>query len=194
MQIMKMKKPIAECFNFEDVVGRSDAVYKGTRGATTNQKLKRKVFCSGFIRSIFLSCIISIIFSACQENPPRTPLLHTITINRIALQVEIARTPHQLQTGLMYRQTLPIGTGMLFIHPIPNQLSYWMKNTSIPLDIGFFDEFGVLMEIYPLYPYNLNAVSSKNKQLKYALEVPQGWFKAVGLSPGAQLDLSSFTQ
>jgi acetamidase/formamidase len=44
-----MERPIAECLDFEELVGRSDAVYKSTRGATTDQKLKRKIFCSGLI-------------------------------------------------------------------------------------------------------------------------------------------------
>ena len=48
-KIRIMKRQIAECLDFEEFVGRSDAVYKSTRGATTDQKLKKKVLCIGLI-------------------------------------------------------------------------------------------------------------------------------------------------
>ena len=48
-KIQIMERLIAECIDFEEFVGRSDAVYKSTRGATTDQKLKRKVLCIGLI-------------------------------------------------------------------------------------------------------------------------------------------------
>jgi hypothetical protein len=55
-KIQIMERPIAECLNFEEFVGRSDAVYKSTQGATTDQKLKRKPLCIGLKLLDFKSC------------------------------------------------------------------------------------------------------------------------------------------
>ncbi len=53
--------------------------------------------------------------------------------------VEIADDHAERQRGLMFRDALPEGTGMLFLHDEQQPLGYWMKNTKIPLDILYFD-------------------------------------------------------
>lgn len=134
--------------------------------------------------------LISLLLIACKplaSTPGNTAL---ITLNNQPLTVEIASTQAAMARGLMGRTTLPEGTGMLFIHPTPQRLSYWMKDTLIPLDIGFFTEDGTLQEIYPLYPRNLSPVVSHRTDLRFALEVPQGWFKAHNISPGVKLSKS----
>ncbi len=55
----------------------------------------------------------------------------------VAYKVEVVRTPDEKAMGLMYRKTLPEGWGMLFVYDNPSLLSFWMKNTLIPLDILF---------------------------------------------------------
>lgn len=54
-------------------------------------------------------------------------------------RVEIAVTDAQRARGLMFRDHLGAGHGMLFVHPDERPLAYWMKNTRIPLDIFYFD-------------------------------------------------------
>lgn len=54
-------------------------------------------------------------------------------------QVEVADDHDERQRGLMFRDVLPEGTGMLFLHDQQQPLGYWMKNTKIPLDILYFD-------------------------------------------------------
>lgn len=55
------------------------------------------------------------------------------------MTVEVADTDVERETGLMFRDSLKPKTGMLFIFGQPMPLSFWMKNTKIPLDIFFFD-------------------------------------------------------
>ncbi|MEB3179053.1 MAG: DUF192 domain-containing protein [Nostocaceae cyanobacterium] len=57
--------------------------------------------------------------------------------NRTKVDLEVARTPEQQAMGLMYRESLPDKRGMLFEFPSPQPVSFWMKNTLIPLDMVF---------------------------------------------------------
>ncbi|MCL2128927.1 MAG: DUF192 domain-containing protein [Treponema sp.] len=109
----------------------------------------------------------------------------------ISLLVEIAKTPSQQQQGLMYRKNLKDGEGMLFVYEKDEVMSFWMKNTLIPLSIAFFSWDGKILEIYNMEPGNLNPVRS-SRSVRYALEVPQGWFSRAGLEAGDKLDISAF--
>jgi uncharacterized membrane protein (UPF0127 family) len=70
-------------------------------------------------------------------------------------------------------------------------MSFWMRNTPTPLDIGFFDRSGKLVEIYPLHPFDETGVQSRSTELLIALETNQGWFRENGIKPGAQLDMKA---
>ena len=66
-----------------------------------------------------------------------------------------------------------------------------MRNTSLPLDIGYFTDDGVLREIYQLHPHDENSRKSHRSDLVYALEMNQGWFKANGIKAGDSFDPDS---
>jgi len=100
----------------------------------------------------------------------------TLTINDKKLSVELAKTISQQMKGLMNKKSLPENSGMLFTYPIELNLSFWMKNTYIPLSIAFISEQGIIKEIYDMKPLDETPIRSINK-VKYALEVNQGWFK-----------------
>lgn len=121
----------------------------------------------------------------CKPLPKQMVVLH---IGSTSLMVEIVHSPAKREQGLMGRTSLPPGQGMLFIFDKPQPLAFWMKNTSIPLDIGYFTADGTLQEIYALYPYDLNAVRSHRQDLIYALEVPQGWFAQSKVIIGQKLE------
>lgn len=112
-----------------------------------------------------------------------------IKIGKMSLLVEIANTPRKRSVGLMYRTKLADDRGMLFVFPEEDHLSFWMKNTKIPLDIGYFNQDGVLLEIYSMKPDQVSEVYGSRKKAIYALEVNQGWFKNSGINPGAVLIL-----
>ncbi|MDR1863621.1 MAG: DUF192 domain-containing protein [Treponema sp.] len=104
---------------------------------------------------------------------------------------EIARTGKQRERGLMFRKELKDGEGMLFIFERDQILSFWMKNTLVPLSIAYISRDGVILEIRDLEPGNLRPVAS-SRSCRYALEVPRGWFHRAGLGPGDRL--ASFPQ
>jgi uncharacterized membrane protein (UPF0127 family) len=104
------------------------------------------------------------------------------------LRVELARTGEQRSQGLMNRKKLDDGEGMLFIFDQDQILSFWMKDTLIPLSIAFINSDGRILEIRDMEPGNLNPVVSIRSG-RYALEVPQGWFTRAGITPGDRVTL-----
>jgi uncharacterized membrane protein (UPF0127 family) len=72
---------------------------------------------------------------------------------------------------------------MLFVYPENQYASMWMKNTSIPLDVAFISEKGVITDITSMQPHSLKPVGSSAK-VRYALEMNQGWFDAQKIKVG----------
>jgi len=99
------------------------------------------------------------------------------------VKAEIARTQEERNRGLMFRKDLPEGEGMFFIFERDDVLSFWMKNTSIPLSIAFIAYDGRIIDIKDMYPHDENSVHS-SRSARYALEVPQGWFSRAGVQSG----------
>jgi uncharacterized membrane protein (UPF0127 family) len=108
----------------------------------------------------------------------------------VTITAEIARTPAEQQQGYMHRKEVKDGEGMLFVNETDSVLSFWMKNTLVPLSIAFIASDGRILEIYDLEPGNLNPVRS-NRSVRYALEVPQGWFDRAGIATGDRINLQS---
>ena len=98
-----------------------------------------------------------------------------LVINHNDYCFEVAETTREKRKGLMYRKYLEANSGMIFVWRNPKERCMWMKNTSIPLDIGFFDENGILLQTEQLVPFSTKSVCS-NFGAKYALEVNRGWF------------------
>jgi uncharacterized membrane protein (UPF0127 family) len=99
--------------------------------------------------------------------------------------VETARTPEERQRGLMNRESLPEGTGMLFIFPELQVRSFWMKDTFIPLDIAYLDAELRIVDIQAMEPETMDSHPSRQPAM-FALEVPLGWFEEKGISVGDQ--------
>ena len=100
------------------------------------------------------------------------------------LFIEIANTHLKREQGLMGRKKLANNHGMLFDFPYPNRLSFYMRNTYVPLDIAFINEEGVVTEIKSMVPLTTNSIVSRER-CKYALEVNRGWFDKNNIVPGS---------
>lgn len=102
----------------------------------------------------------------------------------IQLDIEIAETEYETQTGLMYRNSMEDGQGMFFIFPEVAYHSFYMKNTKFPLDIIYIDDqLKVASVIKNAQPLNEAGLPSQ-VPVKYVLEVKAGlsdaWSLAVG--------------
>lgn len=114
-----------------------------------------------------------------------------IKVGERTVRMQLAVRPYEMQRGLMERRDLGKDDGMIFVYEKPQQMTFWMRNTPTPLDIGFFGPDGVLAEIYPLHPFDEKTVASRGTQLQFALETNQGWYAANGVKPGQKLDLKA---
>ena len=97
---------------------------------------------------------------------------------------EVARTSDERAQGLMYRDEVPDGTGMLFVFPDSQVRSFWMANTYVALDIAYMDPSYAIVDIIQMEPLSTDSKSSAAPAM-LALEVRQGWFEEQGIQIGA---------
>jgi len=117
-----------------------------------------------------------------------------IKVGDHTVQMQIAATRDEMQKGLMFRKSMGQDEGMLFIYDKPQQMNFWMHDTEIPLNIGYFDANGELKETYEMYAHDEKTVSSHSQQLQFALEMNQGWYPQSGVKPGAKIDLKAVAE
>ena len=103
------------------------------------------------------------------------------------IAVEIADDHDERARGLMHRDRLDEGTGMLFLHSEQERQAYWMKNTKIPLDILYFDEQRRLVSVSHAPPCSLGdrcPPHPSDGPALYVLEINGGEAAALGVVPG----------
>ncbi|WP_265502527.1 DUF192 domain-containing protein [Paracoccus beibuensis] len=111
----------------------------------------------------------------------------------LSFDVEVVDTPESRARGLMFRTDLPAGQGMLFIYESPQPVSFWMRNTLIPLDMVFIDATGVIRHIHrnatPLdeTPIPGAAVGDPAPERLMVLEIAGGEAARLGLEPGQRI-------
>ena len=132
-----------------------------------------------------------------RELLPAKELTLTSGDSSFRVVAEIADDGNERRQGLMCRQTVPNGTGMLFIYEQAYQLNFWMFNTYTPLDIVYLDESGQTVRALRMEPcprpagYDASAWRSlcstaasgygSGNDALYALELPAGWLQSIGL-------------
>ena len=107
------------------------------------------------------------------------------------IDAQIAATPEQRQTGLMFRKEMPQHEGMIFVFDQPSKQCFWMKNTLIPLSAAFVSDDGVIVNIEEMKPLALDAHCSA-LPVRYVLEMNKGWFAKKGLKAGSKLQSAVF--
>ncbi|RIY03656.1 DUF192 domain-containing protein [Aureimonas flava] len=104
------------------------------------------------------------------------------------IEVEVAATPKEREVGLMNRETLAEGAGMLFDFRESRPVSMWMKNTLIPLDMLFVDKSGTIVRIARnARPHSLETIPS-GKPVRYVLEINGGAAAGYGAKTGDRLE------
>jgi uncharacterized membrane protein (UPF0127 family) len=99
------------------------------------------------------------------------------------IRAEVAQTEEEKARGLMFRKSLRQNEGMLFVYDGQEILTFWMKNTPLPLSIAFLDQGGKIVDIQDMEPFSLRTHVS-SFPAKYALEMNKGWFRRKGVGPG----------
>ena len=98
---------------------------------------------------------------------------------------EIADTDEDRERGLMNRDSLPDGEGMLFVWTDEDIRSFWMKNTYFPLDIAFLDRTQTVINVSQMEAQT-ETIHRSDRPAMFALEVPQGWFAPRAIGEGSR--------
>lgn len=126
--------------------------------------------------------------------PPPNPALPLTIVSapRAQLRLETATTEEERERGLMSRTALPPHTGMLFVFDSDGPVSFWMKDTLVPLDMIFVASDGVVRRVFTRVapaPPNApdNAIPLETATARYVIELPAGEASADGIVAGAHL-------
>jgi uncharacterized protein len=137
-----------------------------------------------------------------KKEPPRPSLLSveagvpqtglrtvTMRLGDRDFQLEVADTPDRQRDGLMFRKTMPANHGMIFVFPVERPLTFWMRNTFIPLDVVFVNVQRQVVAIKPGRPLDERTSISSDAPASYAIELNRGAAAAAGLKVGDRIDI-----
>jgi uncharacterized membrane protein (UPF0127 family) len=139
------------------------------------------------VRSSIAPAAVAVIFavvSAVAQAASFQPLEIVTKSGVQVFSVEMATTEQEKETGLMYRKELADGKGMLFDFSPEQQVSMWMKNTYIPLDMIFIRADGRILRIAENTEPESTRIISSGGLAKGVLEVIAGTAKKYGIAPG----------
>jgi uncharacterized protein len=131
--------------------------------------------------------------ASAQEAPQLNLPLVQLQAGMHSIRAQVAATPDQRATGLMFRREMPPHEGMLFVFEQPSVQCFWMKNTLLPLSVAFVADDGTVVNMLDMQPQVLDPHCS-TKPVRYVLEMNQGWFAKRGVKPGFKLTGTPFKQ
>lgn len=140
-------------------------------------------------KKIFLSFLLFFTLTAvsCDSRKYKLPKqdLEILTADgrTVVVNAELAVKQEERNYGFMNRKNIPAGTGMLFVFEKDQLLNFWMKDTPTALSIAYIRSDGTIHDIFDMKPFSLADVASTGS-VRYALEVPKGWYKDNGIKPG----------
>ena len=144
-----------------------------------------------------LATLLSLVLAWCplaQAQSGPQPRLRTIdlTAGIHVIKTELAITPEQQQTGMMFRREMGTSDGMLFVNDEPGVRCFWMRNTLVPLTIAFIADDGTIVNLADMDAQSEQSHCSA-RPVRYALEMNRGWFAKRGLKAGVRLQGKPFT-
>lgn len=143
-----------------------------------------------FFLILGLTIILGSLFLFLERSWVRENRLKIIKINDVSVAVEIADTPEARTQGLSGRETLPDGTGMLFIFSNPARYGFWMKDMRFAIDLVWMNEAGQVVGIEKeVSPKTFPQIFYPNQAVKYVLEVSAGFSDSRSIDIGAILYL-----
>ena len=119
-----------------------------------------------------------------QEAQPRLPTVK-LWLGTQEITAEIALTPRQIETGMMFRTNITDGEGMLFVFTAPHRAAFWMKNVPIPLSCAYLDPEGMILEIRDMNRHDTNSIVARSDRVQFVLETARGWFERHQVNTGA---------
>ena len=125
-----------------------------------------------------------------QSQPQELPRI-TLNAGIHNISAEVAQSPQERATGLMFRHSMPANQGMLFVFGQAEQQCFFMKNTLIPLDIAFVADDGTIVNIEHMKPLRLDNHCAA-KPVRLVLEMNDGWFAKRGVTAGFRLKGAPF--
>ena len=133
--------------------------------------------------------------SPCAQAQSSAQNLPTITLNAGIhnITAEVAQTPQERATGLMFRESMAAGHGMLFVFERPEPQCFWMKNTLMALDVAFIADDGTIVNLADMKPQSDDSHCS-TKPVRFVLEMNAGWFAKRQIKAGYQLGGQAFTR
>lgn len=152
-----------------------------------------------FYRSLIPIGWIFFLLVGCSSDPRATIVepastYFPINIGEKTTYLQLALNEAESRQGLMYRTELEVDHGMIFVFDSPGPRRFWMKNTPLPLDIGYFDADGKLLEIHALYPYDETGAPSYSQNVLFAVEMNQGWFARNQVKPRSMINLQQIRE
>jgi uncharacterized protein len=124
------------------------------------------------------------------QQPQQLPSI-TLQAGMYLIKAEVAQRQREHAIGLMWRKSMGINDGMLFIFPQATKQCFWMKNTLIPLSIAFIADDGRVVNVDEMQPQTEKSHCSI-QPVRYVLEMNKGWFSKRGIHPGFQLTGAPF--
>jgi uncharacterized protein len=146
------------------------------------------VFNTGTLLALALLCGQAL----AQDMPQKLPAIK-LSAGMHVIQAELAQTPEERSTGLMFRKAMATNEGMLFAFEEPGQQCFWMKNTLLPLSVAFIADDGSVVNIENMKPQTLDSHCS-TKPVRFVLEMNEGWFAKRGIKPGMKLQGAPFNR
>ena len=151
-----------------------------------------------FVDLIVLLIVFSDVFVTNTKNATNEQLavvtFFPANSTSVVVTCEVASSHEERLMGLMFREKLPVGEGMLFVYEYPHNVSFWMKSVLIPLDIIFLNESGVVINVeeadveIDVPDEKLRSYCSASSVL-WVVEINQGLCKLYGIGVGTNISI-----